>query len=1264
VLAGSGSEEQDETSEQSLDASEEDAEGAAIAGTLRAPRKWERLLVEAAVIGGNPERWRRRLDGLAHEFTARLQEVRRLDPEAPRGYALLRELAHLTHLRSFVLPIVDEMAGWPSSALWGDWLDRLEAFAPRVLRTTPYVLRVLADLRPMSDVGPVTLEEVRAVLAERLRTVDSEPPARRYGRVFVEPHRRHAAVRSASCSSPEFAERIFPQKPAQDPLLRDEARLALESGLATRADHSRRERVLLRLAAGAAVDRLCVSYPRLDVAEGRARVPSFYALDLLRGATGRIPDHDALERAAAQAGDASLAWPAPADAALAIDDQEHDLAVLGELLEARDVSTVRGHAQYMLRLNPALRRSVTERWARGQKKWSPFDGLTRVTDGTRDALAAQRLGTRPYSLSALQKFSICPYQFLLSAVIRLQPFDDPVPLQRLDPLTKGTIVHEMQARVFRDLQERTLLPVTLSTLDIALRVLEEVVVAVAGKYYELLAPAIDRVWREEIASIARDMRGWLRRIADEGEEWTPKHFELSFGLRRDGEHDPASVQDPVILENGFQLRGSVDLIEEHRPTGVLRVTDHKTGKDRHKDTLVIGGGAVLQPVLYSLVVEQITGKPVAESRLFFCTSAGGYKVRPVMMTPLSRRAGIEALEVVDRAIELGALPTAPAEQACAWCDFRSVCGPHEELRVARKPCRSVPRPPRVEEQAMTVVLSDQDARDRIRTRLDETLVVEAAAGTGKTTELVSRILRVLATGAASVSNLVAVTFTEKAAGELKLRLRRELETARQPPSPDDVSRHRLEDALNNLEEAHISTIHGFCADLLRERPVEAAVDPLFAVLTEPQARRLYDEAFNAWFQDALRDMPEGVRRSLRRSSRPAASGDADVDGPVERLRRAGWELAEWRDFPASWIRPDFNREAAIVALVEQVHAFATMTARPSFIRDYFFMDTAAARRASHELQLIAATDDLDAAEAALVDLARDRDFRRARKGSGATYGKGVARVDVHTAQQALLLALDEFRADADADLAALLRDELRGAIDRYDALKARHGALDFLDLLLRTRDLVRDRDEVRRDLQRRFTCLFVDEFQDTDPLQAEILLLLCADDPSEREWTHVRPVPGKLFIVGDPKQSIYRFRRADVGVYRDVCEQLASHGAGKLALTTSFRSVPDIQRFVNTAFASRMTGDRDTLQSDYVRLAPHRPLIPDQPVRRRAAGPEAVRQAKYLRRRDRRVTSRRHRVRSSNGWCVTVAGRSRNAHQATRSCRCSRDISASCSADS
>src|SRR5436190_14582457 len=126
--------------------------------------------------------------------------------------------------------------------------------------------------------------------------------------------------------------------------------------------------------------------------------------------------------------------------------------------------------------------------------------------------------------------------------------------------------------------------------------------------------------------------------------------------------------------------------------------------------------------------------------------------------------------------------------------------------------------------------ADALAREAIASALDETLVVEAAAGTGKTTELVGRIVRILATGRAEVRGIVAVTFTEKAAGELKLRLREALDVAR-TTAPDE-ERERLNQSLQSLEEAHVSTIHGFCAELLRERPVEARVDPLFSVLTE------------------------------------------------------------------------------------------------------------------------------------------------------------------------------------------------------------------------------------------------------------------------------------------------------------------------------------------------------------------------------------------------------------------------------------------------
>ena len=192
-------------------------------------------------------------------------------------------------------------------------------------------------------------------------------------------------------------------------------------------------------------------------------------------------------------------------------------------------------------------------------------------------------------------------------------------------------------------------------------------------------------------------------------------------------------------------------------------------------------------------------------------------------------------------------------------------------------------PPRSDDQARTVIAS----------ALDDTLIVEAAAGTGKTTELVGRIVTILADGRAEVGEIVAVTFTEKAAGELKLRLRERLDRARAEQTADPERRKRLDDALKGLEEAHVSTIHGFCADLLRERPVEAGVDPLFEVLTESSSARLFDDAFGRWLQEQLANPPEGVRRALRRtcvrrrqwSDRPSEIGGVGARA-VARLQRS------------------------------------------------------------------------------------------------------------------------------------------------------------------------------------------------------------------------------------------------------------------------------------------------------------------------------------------------------------------------------------------
>src|SRR4029453_13917127 len=155
---------------------------------------------------------------------------------------------------------------------------------------------------------------------------------------------------------------------------------------------------------------------------------------------------------------ARLDWPAPADASLAIDEVEHDLSTLRELIGRPDRHAVRGHAHYLLGLNDALRRSIVRRWARAQSRWRSQDGPVVSPHAIRPMLAPQRLGPRPYSVSALQKFTVCPYQFALSAIYRLQPNVEPEPLQRLDPLTKGSLFHEVQAMFFRAMRDRGRLP--------------------------------------------------------------------------------------------------------------------------------------------------------------------------------------------------------------------------------------------------------------------------------------------------------------------------------------------------------------------------------------------------------------------------------------------------------------------------------------------------------------------------------------------------------------------------------------------------------------------------------------------------------------------------------------------------------------------------------------------------------------------------------------------------------------------------------------
>jgi len=516
-----------------------------------------------------------------------------------------------------------------------------------------------------------------------------------------------------------------------------------------------------------------------------------------------------------------------------------------------------------------------------------------------------------------------------------------------------------------------------------------------------------------------------------------------------------------------------------------------------------------------------------------------------------------------------------------------------------------PRPP---------PLADAEARRRIREDLHQTFVVEAAAGTGKTTALVDRIAATVRAGRASLESTVAVTFTDRAAGEMKLRLREKLEGERAQASPGSREAARLEAALAELEAARIATIHAFCGDLLRERPVEARIDPAFRVLPDEERDVLLGRAFDAWFARALEAPGPGLRRVLKRRSWRRDQ----QNGPREFLLKAVRDLSEWRDHPHAWRRDPWDRDAELVELlprIEEVAAMAHRADQPE--RDYLAKDLLEVERWLREVQARERVRgrDPDGLEAALLTLAR-RYTRRWTGGRRRRYGEGLDRPTVLAAREAMDQALDTFAERSEADLAPLLREELTPVLEALGELQRKAGGLDFLDLLLRTRDLLASHRGVRRELQRRFDRLFVDELQDTDPLQAEILLLLAGDGSEEGAEppneaggaggggsspaeaiapASVVPTPGKLFLVGDPKQSIYRFRRADVAGYERLKAHLVAQGAEVLYLRTSFRGAPGIQAVVNQAFAQAMVPDPDGVQATHVALEPHRPASPDRP---------------------------------------------------------------------
>jgi ATP-dependent helicase/nuclease subunit B len=654
-----------------------------IEGTLQTPAHWEHLIVNASVIGG-AERWERRLNALGAEL--RLKIERAGGSESEQAY-LEAELTRLENLKAFALPLITALHDLPSSAPWSDWLAALRELAQMSLRRPGGVLAILDELLPMSDVGPVGLQEVFLVLSDRLRFLRRESTLRRHGRVFVGAIEESRGRIFDVVFVPGLAEGLFPRKVMEDPLLLDVHRQEgnLRGRLITNSERIEQERLLLSVALASATKQFTFSFPRIDIAQSRPRVPSLYALETIRAAHGHLPELRSFQEQAADRAPSRLDHPAPREFQDAIDDPEYDLVALDRAVHKSNKNVKAGAMAYLTRVSEPLARSLRARYSQWEvRKWTPYDGLIISEPDVKPVLQAHRLSARPYSATALQAYATCPYRFVLLGIHGLRPRDTIQPLTQMDAMTRGALFHDVQREFFVRAKERGLLPAATEGLDTCRQLLDAALDDVEEHYRERLAPAINRVWRAEIEEIRTDLHGWLEEAVRKN-EWLPEHFELGFGLPATGDRDPSSCEQAVALEGGILVRGAIDLVERHMTRGTLRVVDHKTGKAPDRPFLVLGGGSALQPLLYGLAAEQVLSAPVESGRLFYCTQRGSYRELEVPLTSESRVQLNRALEIIDQAIASGLLPAVPNRDACQFCDCRCACGPHEELRWKRKP---------------------------------------------------------------------------------------------------------------------------------------------------------------------------------------------------------------------------------------------------------------------------------------------------------------------------------------------------------------------------------------------------------------------------------------------------------------------------------------------------------------------------------------------------------------------------------------------------
>ena len=1156
---------------------------------------WERA-ARAARVESGLDSWTQRLDRYAADLTAEADRLSNDEDQLRRAGRLRIDADRALELRAFVEGLHQDLNPRPMPRSWADlaaWCHRLvhKYLGGRVRRRWPDDERSLAERvdRAISRLGDLdgTDDNPSPAAFRRALQLELETAPSRHGRlgtgVLVGPVDLALGVELDLAVVCGMAEGTFPARRNDDALLPDRERRVAGGDLPARGDRSGDDHRALRAVIAAAA-RTVLLYPRGDLRRAADRSPSRWLTEQ-SASLEEVPSFvGGLRR---------TTFPAH--------HHEYDTRCLLDWHDSRDCRDDSAQADLIalpsVQQRIELQRGIELRRSRLSRELTRFDGNLAAGDLRDAALPHPTDRGQVASASRLEAWASCPHSYFMRYVLRVEAIDDRDDDHRISPLERGSLVHRILESWLTEAIDDNAVPAPGEPWPDRWRARLS---AIGQEECDRLAARglVGRrlYWEYDRRQILADLDRFLD--FDDGQRAghrsRPAAAELGFGM-------PHSGGEPVTIDIGqhrsLRLRGSIDRVDM-TDTGGLVVIDYKTGSSYSYSKLDLDdptlGGTRLQLVLYDLAARELQGAPDAAAGYgaYWFVSSKGRFAEIGYPTNDARSQVLAAVDSVVDGIGAGLFPLHPEEPgwkpfvSCYFCEPDGM-GTKDQWRdwqrkqqdpaltpyldlVAPDP-RAIPgRGATSGSGTMTGPhLSDQLARDRISSDLAGTLFVEAGAGSGKTRALVDRVLALLGSGIA-MENIAAITFTEKAAAELRDRIRRRL---RSPETGRQLGGERAEAALLQLDGSAVGTLHSFAQRILSEHPVEAGLPPSVEVLDDIGSQIEFDLRWRE-FLERLLDEPEMGPTLLRLEMRNVRL--THIRALAVRLNQ-NWDRLEGLAREPEPLPPVDTGEIedALRALTEIKNRCTAGRDDALFVR---------IENVERELARLDGSDD-DVARVEILGSAINAG--RGAAGRQANWGVGEEGKANKAAATEALKSLAAPRNDRSnqppsicvqvLDRAAQVALEVlvsRLAAFTLDSAEERRasGRLEFHDLLVRARRLLRHDTHgpaVRHALRERYQRLLIDEFQDTDPIQVELAALLsCGEaEAGAVPWSETGPDPGRLFFVGDPKQSIYRFRGADIATFLEARAWTDRQEHGRIeGLATNFRSTRPIIDWVNHVF--------------------------------------------------------------------------------------------------